>query len=221
MTLDSLNTARKLQGGFTTREEQIDQREMEILGQPPRIAPLAPEDFTAEAIEAAAALRQAAGLSDDGSVPNYVATMLRYPAMFKAHTDFAMILMTQGALTARARELAVLRTGWLCLAPFEWGAHVDIGRRAAGLTAAEFERVQQGSDAPEWNEADRSILKAVEEMMDGAMISDATWDVLARHYDDKQLIELPILVGQYIGVAYLQNSLRIRLMPGNDGLRAK
>jgi alkylhydroperoxidase family enzyme len=52
------------------------------------------------------------------------------------------------------------------------------------------------------------------------MISDATWAVLATHFDDKQLIELPIVIGQYHAVAYLQNALRMRLHSGNQGLRA-
>ncbi|CAN7659395.1 hypothetical protein LJR225_005239 [Phenylobacterium sp. LjRoot225] len=53
------------------------------------------------------------------------------------------------------------------------------------------------------------------------MITDGTWAVLARTLTEPQLIELPILIGQYQGVAYLQNALRIRLMEGNEGLRAR
>jgi hypothetical protein len=35
------------------------------------------------------------------------------------------------------------------------------------------------------------------------------------------LLEFPILVGQYLGVAFLQNSIRARLMPGHIGLAAR
>jgi 4-carboxymuconolactone decarboxylase len=54
-----------------------------------------------------------------------------------------------------------------------------------------------------------------------AMISDETWDVLAKTYDEAQLLELPILIGQYLGVAFLQNSLRVVLPEGYQGLRAR
>jgi hypothetical protein len=53
------------------------------------------------------------------------------------------------------------------------------------------------------------------------MISDATWRTLAKRLDERQLIELPIVVGQYQTVAYYQNSLRLRLHTGNLGLMAR
>jgi alkylhydroperoxidase family enzyme len=53
------------------------------------------------------------------------------------------------------------------------------------------------------------------------MISDATWGALAQHLDEQQLIELPVVIGQYQAVAYYQNSLRLRLHSGNAGLSAR
>ncbi len=61
----------------------------------------------------------------------------------------------------------------------------------------------------------------MDELHTDAMISDETWAVLAETLSDKQLIELPILVGVYQGTAYLQNSLRIPLMKHNPGLMAR
>ena len=52
------------------------------------------------------------------------------------------------------------------------------------------------------------------------MISDEVWEALAKRYSDKQLIELPILMGQYLGMAYLANSCRFRLPKGSAGLSA-
>lgn len=89
------------------------------------------------------------------------------------------------------------------------------------VTSDEIERVIQGSSAPEWPEHERAILRATEELRETAMISDATWAVLARSYNEQQLIELPIVVGQYQTVAYYQNSLRLRLRMGNDGLKSR
>jgi hypothetical protein len=53
------------------------------------------------------------------------------------------------------------------------------------------------------------------------MISDDTWAELTQELDDKQLLELPLLVGQYQGVAYLQNSIRLQLSSGNRGLSGR
>jgi 4-carboxymuconolactone decarboxylase len=201
--------------------DRVRAREAAITGRPPRIAPMAPEDFTEEMRESTRALRRAAGLPPEGVVPEYVATALRHPTLYRAHTALAILLMSQGALSPRDRELAVLRTGWLCGAPFEWGEHVAMGKRVAGISDAEIERVTAGSAAPGWDEHDRAILSAAEELHDDAMISQPTWDVLARRLNDQQLIELPILIAQYMGVAFVQNSLRVRMMEGNAGLAAR
>lgn len=201
--------------------DRLRVREASITGLPPRIAPMAPEQFTEEMHESTRALRRAAGLPSDAPIPEYVATALRHPSLYRAHTALAILLMSQGALSPRDRELAVLRTGWLCEAPFEWGEHVAMGKRVAGITDEEIERVTLGSTASGWDDHDRAIVRAAEELWEDAMISQPTWDVLARRLDDQQLIELPLLVAQYMGVAFIQNSLRIRLLDGNIGLAAR
>ena len=201
--------------------ERLRAREASITGAPPRIPPMAPDEFTEEMHESTRALRIAAGLTPDAPVVEYVATALRHPTLYRAHTALAILLMSQGALSPRDRELAVLRVGWLCEAPFEWGEHVAMGKRVAGLSDAEIEWVTIGSSAPDWEEHDRAILRAVEELRDDSMIAQPTWDVLARRLNDQQLIELPLLIAQYMGVAFLQNSLRVRLMEGNIGLAAR
>lgn len=194
-------------------------REALILGEPPRIPPLKPSEMGKEASETALAMRKAATGSSSDEVTEFTATMLRHPALYRCHVALGLQLYG-GAIAPRDRELAVLRIGWLCKAPYEWGEHVKIGK-LAGVTPEEIERVKQGSTAPAWNEADRAIIRAVEELLEDAMISDQTWAVLSRRLDEKQLIELPLLVGNYVSLAYFQNSLRLRLIPGNPGFSAR
>jgi alkylhydroperoxidase family enzyme len=171
-------------------------------------------------LEAVAELRKAISLPPTGAIREYTATMLRHPTLYRRHVDLGLQLF-RGTLSPRHRELAILRVAWLCRAPYEWGEHVDIAKRIAGLSNDEVERVTHGSAAPQWDEDDRAILRAVEELHGDAMICDETWDSLARFLNEPQLLELPILVGQYQGAAYLQNSIRCRLLPGNPGLSAR
>ncbi|CAN7612173.1 hypothetical protein LJR219_004677 [Phenylobacterium sp. LjRoot219] len=78
-----------------------------------------------------------------------------------------------------------------------------------------------GSEAPGWNDYDRALMRATEELKADAMISDATWATLAERLNDKQLFELTVLVGQFTVVAHFQNALRLRLPNGNQGLEAR
>ena len=194
-------------------------RDALILGRPPRIAPLKASELGKEASETALALRKAATGSSSDEVTEFTSTMLRHPDLYRCHVALG-IQLYRGALEPRDRELAVLRIGWLCKAPYEWGEHVKIGKQV-GVTSEEIERVIRGSTATGWNEHERAIIRATEELLEDAMISDETWSILSKRLDEKQLIELPMLVGNYVALAYFQNSLRLRLISGNPGLSAR
>jgi alkylhydroperoxidase family enzyme len=132
----------------------------------------------------------------------------------------AHIFMTDGVMSIRDRELAILRLGWLSQAPFEWGSHVVIAKRN-GVTVEEIARIIEGSAAAGWSKRDRAIVRAIEELHFDSMICDETWADLQEFYNDKQQIELVILAGQYKTVAYYQNALRLPLPEGNLGLLAR
>jgi len=196
----------------------IDAREAQILGSPQRIAPLAPEELDEEARALVISIRASVGANPNESIPPVFATMLKHPGLYRCTMDIGIQLLGKGLLSPRERELAVLRVAWLCRAPYEWGQHVEIAKRYA-ITAEEIERVTRGSTAAGWTEHEAAIIRGVEELLGDQMISDETWDVLARTWDERQLMEFPTLVGQYVSVAYSQNALRIRLNTGNRGLR--
>ncbi len=195
----------------------IDVREAQVVGSEPRIGPLAPGKIDDDAMAMIVRIRGSIGVKDNSAIPEYFTTMIRHPALFASQLDMGTTLF-KGKIPPRARELAVLRIGYLCRAPYEWGEHVDISQRY-GVTRDEVERVTQGSSAPGWGELDRAILRGVEELLGDQAISDETWAVLAAHWDAAQLIEFPVLVGQYVATAFLQNTLRMRLAEDNPGLR--
>jgi len=192
----------------------------QVLGSPPRIDPLPDGEIAEAAMIAIDRIRVMNDIGLDTPVPEFFATVGKHPELLAAFLDFGIRFLGDTALPDRQRELAILRTGWLCGAPFEWGEHVIIGKEA-GLTSEEIERIAQGSGAPGWSEHERALLKACEELHGDAMISDETWDVLGRRLDERQLIELPVLVGQYHKVAFIQNSLRFRIRDCNPGLSAR
>jgi alkylhydroperoxidase family enzyme len=196
-------------------------RDADVHGKPSRIEPLSEDEFSPEVLALTADMKQAAGIPPSAYVPEFFGIMLRHPKLFKGHSDLAMVLMGGGSLPLRDRELAILRIGWLAQAPYEWNAHVDMAKRLTNITPEEIERTIIGSSAPGWSAHDAAVLRAVEEMISDSMITDETWAVLIQTFDEPQLLEFPILVGQYLGIAFLQNSIRARLMPGHVGLAAR
>jgi alkylhydroperoxidase family enzyme len=174
-------------------------------------------DLMSDHAAGASAMDIAAQLAN---LPEIVGNMLRHPDLFARQVDIGILLLSQGALAGRDREFAILRIGWLCQAPYEWGEHVLVAKRL-GIAGEDIERITVGSEAPGWSEHEQAILRATEELHGNAMISDATWATLSKRLNEQQLIELPIVIGQYQAVAYYQNSLRLRLHDGNLGLKAR
>jgi 4-carboxymuconolactone decarboxylase len=199
--------------------DDLTAREAEILGKPQRIASLGADQLDSDARDLIVNLRASLGLTSDGDLPEVFGLMLRHPGLFRCQMLMGAQLF-KGAIAPRERELAVLRVGWLCRAPFEWGEHVSQSRRL-GISPEEIERVTQGSTAAGWTAHEAAILRGVEELLSTQMINDETWSVLARSWSEKQLIEFPTLVGQYVATAYYQNSLRVRLAPESRGLRER
>jgi 4-carboxymuconolactone decarboxylase len=203
----------------------IKQRETEILGQPPRIPPLDRVENEHKVRDVTRALR--AGIVRDETelsleaIPEIMFTLCHHPNLWGK--IMALSLQMQGdtgVLPPRDRQLAILRTGWLLQAPYEWGQHVQWSK-LVGITSEEIERVTVGSAAPEWTAHERAVLQAAEELREHAMVSDATWAKLAERLDDRQLFELLALIGQFTTIAYVQNGIRLRLEPGNAGLSAR
>lgn len=206
-------------------DEQIEARHRQVLGQPPRLPPLDRQSVAAEVQAATAHLR--GGVVGDApampldAIPEIMFTMCRYPDLWQKIMDLSIQIQgPNSVLPLRDRKLLILRTGWLCQAPYEFGEHVNLAKRA-GLTTQEIERIIVGSSAPEWNAHERALLRAVEELHEDAMIGDKTWAQLSQRLNEHQLVELTVLIGQFVATAYFQNSLRLRLERGNKGLAAR
>ncbi len=151
-----------------------------------------------------------------GSARNLYLTLVRHPGLMRRWLPFGGKLLA-GKLPARDRELLILRTGWHCQAPYEWGQHVLIGRDA-GLTDSELSRVRSGPDADGWSEGDALLLRAADALHAASTIDDALWARLAERYDEAQLIEIPMVVGHYHLVSFVLNSLGVEPEPGLPGL---
>ena len=202
-------------------DDSLQDRMNQILGSPPRVEPIAPEELDERVLEPINRMREYRDYPLDAAVTHpFYLTMGRSPEMFRSFMSLGVSVNVESTIPIRLRELAILRCGWLCGAPYEWGEHV-IGAKQAGLGSDEIERVTRGSQAQEWDEVDRTLLKAVEELHTDAMISDATWSALSNDFDERQLVELPVIIGHYHMTAFIQNSLRTPLNSTNPGLTAR
>jgi len=140
---------------------------------------------------------------------NIFTTLDRHPDLFRRWLALGGALL-DGKLTARTRELVILRTAHLIDSNYEWSQHVPAAA-AAGVDAAEIESLRDPLNVHSWLEADRVALEAADELHETFALSDETWETLSRHFDAPRLIELLMLVGFYHLVGLMISGLRIEI----------
>lgn len=177
----------------------------------PRITPLPPTERDDEIRSLLDPIRVG------GRDLNIFATLVRHPRLFRRWSAFGGHLLYRGELSARDREILILRTAWNCRADYEWGQHVRIAGEA-GMDEADIRRIPAGPDATGWSRHDGALLRAADELHGGSRITDETWAVLSEHCDERQLIEICMVVGQYHLVAFTLNSLGVERDPGVEPL---
>jgi 4-carboxymuconolactone decarboxylase len=175
----------------------------------PRILPLPSGERDAESRLLIASIGSSA-------TDNTFDTLIRHPDLLRQWMPFTVALAVTGVLSPRLREIAILRTGWPCRAEYEWGQHAVLARKV-GVSDEEIARVKSGPEAEGWTELEAAVLRAADEPHSDACITDDTWAVLAAHLDERQLIEVPRLVGQYHIVSFTLNTLGIQREPGLGG----
>ena len=181
----------------------------------PRIPPVEPAEWTEEQSQALGMdikeLQTSIGSPD--TVFNIVKTLIRYPDLFKAWLGFANHVMFNSSLAPRDREIVILRIGWLCQSGYEFGQHIVIGRDA-GLNDGEIKAIAEGDSAPNWSDAERTLIKATNELHADAFINDATFAELQKHFDEKQILDVIFAVGQYNMVSMALNTTGVQLDEG-------
>ncbi|MDE8652659.1 carboxymuconolactone decarboxylase family protein [Novosphingobium album (ex Liu et al. 2023)] len=200
--------------------EDTHARMAEIVGAPPRVEPLGEDRLDDRHRDAIETLRIIYGYPEGIPLSQFFGVLAHSPDFFAGFMSLGVAATASSALPPRTRELAILRTGWLCGAPYQWGEHVRAAKDA-GLTSEEIERVTLGSAAEGWNEEDRAVLLAAEELHARAMVGEANWARLSARFDARQLIELLLIVGHYHMTAFVQNTLRTPLSDHNPGLSAR
>ena len=171
---------------------------------PPRIAPGGVRRIGVRN----AVLERALGLAMGTARPNLFATVARNRRLFRGWLRFAARMMPRGRLRRRDTELVILRVAHLRGSTYELEHHERLGRQA-GLTEDELLRVVAGPAAPGWDDRDRALLLAAEDLVLAGDLDDDTWSLLRSHLDEAQAIELLFLVGHYDLLATVIRTLRI------------
>jgi AhpD family alkylhydroperoxidase len=153
-----------------------------------------------------------AGLRAGTRPPRIFLVLGRHRRLFAGWLHFAGRLMPGGLLPRRESELVIVRVAHLCDSAYELQHHTRLGR-VAGLSAADLDRLATGTYAEGWAPRERALLRATDLLYAERDLDDAAWAELSEHLDERERIELCMLVGHYTMLATVLRALRVEPDP--------
>lgn len=173
----------------------------------PRILPIPVEERTEEHTEALGSL------AEHGPGLNIFTTLARHPEALRALVVWGEYVLNRNSLSAREREILILRTSLRCANGYMWTHHVRIGQQA-GLTADEITRLAGGADTAAWKPAEAALIQAADELVATYAMSDPSWQALTGHYDQKQCMDAVFTIAEYAQLSMMLNTFGVQLDEG-------
>jgi 4-carboxymuconolactone decarboxylase len=150
------------------------------------------------------------GASDAPPMPVVLEMFAHHLPLSASWLPFTEMLASEDStLRPDHRELLILRVAWRTRSGYEWNQRTRMGAEV-GLTPAQLEAIARGPAAGVWTPLERALLTAVDEFVDDHALGDATWDTLAVHFDPAQRFELLFLIGGYLCLAGVLNSIGLQ-----------
>jgi AhpD family alkylhydroperoxidase len=149
--------------------------------------------------------RYLSGDPDAPPLPAILGLFARHPRVAGPWLGFNGSLLEDGTLPARDRELLILRVAERTKCRYEWEQHRSIAA-AAGLSDEEIAAIGDDDGISAWTQRDQGLLLAADQLIGGHTIDDADWAQLARHFDERQLLEICFVIGSYTCLAMVLNA---------------
>jgi alkylhydroperoxidase family enzyme len=137
-------------------------------------------------------------------------TLQRHPQLAARTRHLGEGLYIDGRLSHRDRTIAILRTCAQVRCAYEWGGQAAFWGPIAKVSGEECDALAVGAaDDARWNDGERAIVGAIDELEATGTWSDTTWASLSDHLDEEQRMELLIVAGWYRTICTLCNALTL------------
>jgi 4-carboxymuconolactone decarboxylase len=123
--------------------------------------------------------------------------------VFAPYMRYGLALLRDTTVDPVVREQAILRVAALTPgAEYEWVQHEAIGR-AVGMSDEQIAACRTGGD--------ELVLRFTEEVVRDAKPSDATFAAMTERFSAQEIVELLLVIGQYMGLARIMATAQVDL----------
>jgi 4-carboxymuconolactone decarboxylase len=148
-----------------------------------------------------------------GKLINVYRLLLNSPALAESWFNHSNAVRWKTTLDGRLREIVIIRLGHLTGSQYVLRQHVPALALADGVTLAECDALADWRPSGLFNERERAALAYADTMTRDIAVPDAVFAEVKRHFDNRQVVELAVLIGTYNMNARVLRALELDLEP--------
>lgn len=142
-----------------------------------------------------------------GKLLNLYGMLLHSPPVAEGWLALFTAIRQQCSLAGRDRELVILRIAVINGADYEFRAHVPFALKE-GITQAQIDALRE-ERLEVFGPRERDVLAYCDAMTRGVRVSDAVFQAVRPHFDERELVELTATVAGYNMVSRFLEALQI------------
>jgi 4-carboxymuconolactone decarboxylase len=164
-------------------------------------------------IDESARLGEKFGIDRDLATSNVFRGLLNSPSATAGFYGLVNALLFHNKVTARVRELIILRIGWRTGSEYVFCNHVRFSHEL-GIPGEEILGVRDPQRCHAYSETDRAVLHLADELHEYAEVRRSTWMALKKAFTSEELVELLLITGFWRMASGFVKSAKIPLDVG-------
>jgi alkylhydroperoxidase family enzyme len=129
--------------------------------------------------------------------------LMNAPPLAESWVDHFNTVRWKTTVDGRLRELVIIRIAYALK------QHIPALAEADGVTLDECHALADWRDSAFFDAKERAVLAYTDSMTGNIEVEDAVYDALSGYFDDRQIVELTVLVASYNMHARVIQALRI------------
>jgi alkylhydroperoxidase family enzyme len=139
------------------------------------------------------------------------------PKLAKARREMAYAIRFETVTPALMREVAIIRTGQIVGSTYEHNQHVPLAK-ACGFSDAQLNALESWKASNLFDDRTRALLGYVDAVVGNrGDVDDATYGAFAKHFTPQEIVEITMIVGNYVATGLLTKALKVQVETDGRG----
>ncbi len=147
---------------------------------------------------------------------NIYRALLHSPDLAQSWFKHINVVRWGTGLDGRLREILIIRVAHLTGAAYILRQHVPKLAQAEGLGGEHCDALRDRPDSTHFSARERAALALCDAMTESVAVPDGVFEPLRDHFDEREMVELTVLIASYNMHARVLQALDIDLEPEPD-----